>query len=109
MKSSGSSQPAGRDARLRLVGGLGRRLCSGSVAAGAGCGCWRAGAALDEVDVLAGGGAGEEHALQGGGAQDASVEVGEDGGEVGGAEAAAMALKLGAVARWRMVSMRWRP
>ena len=48
--------------------------------------CWRAGAAVDEVDVSAGGGAGEEHALQGLGAQDASVEVGEDGGQVGGAE-----------------------
>ena len=45
------------------------------------------GAALDEVDVSASGGAGAEHALQGVGPLDASVEVGEDGGRVGGAEA----------------------
>ena len=96
MKSSGSSQPAGRDAR-------GARLRVGGGAA-AGCGLRRlpgrvrfrrAGAALDEVDVVAGGGAGEQHALQGGGAQDASVEVGEDGGEVGGAEAGGDGVEVG--------------
>ena len=38
------------------------------------------------LDVAAGCGALEQEALQGSGAQDASVEVGEDGGEVGGAE-----------------------
>jgi hypothetical protein len=42
--------------------------------------------ALDDADVAAGGGAGEEHALQGSGAQDASVQVGKDRGEVRGAE-----------------------
>ena len=46
------------------------------------------GAAHDDVDVLAGGGAGEEQALQCRGAQDAAIEVGDDGGEVVGAEAA---------------------
>ena len=45
-----------------------------------------AGATHDEVDVFAGGGAREEHALERRGAQEASVQVGEDGGEVGGAE-----------------------
>ncbi len=40
------------------------------------------GAALDEVDVFAGGGAGEQDALQGDGAQDASVQMGEDGGRL---------------------------
>ena len=53
------------------------------------CGRWfvGAGAAGHDFDVSAGFGAREEHVLQRGGAQDASVEVGEDGGEVGGAEA----------------------
>jgi hypothetical protein len=41
---------------------------------------------LDEIDVATGGGAGEEDALERGGAEDAAVEVGEDGGEVAGAE-----------------------
>ena len=56
-------------------------------------GCWGglglrgAGAGLDEGDVFAGGGAGEEDAFQGDGTQDASVQVGEDRGNVGGAEA----------------------
>lgn len=66
-----------------MVGGRGRGL---GVRWG-GLGFRRAGGALDEVDVLASGGAGEEHALQRGGTQDASVQVGEDGGEVGSAEA----------------------
>ena len=44
------------------------------------------GAAGHHVDVAAGCGALEQEALQGGGAQEASVEVGDDGGEVGGAE-----------------------
>jgi hypothetical protein len=56
---------------------------------------WRAGAALDEVDVSAGGGAGDEHALQGRGAQDASVEVGEDRRDVGGAEAGGDGVEVG--------------
>ena len=42
---------------------------------------------VDDVDVAAGCGAREQEALQRGGTQDAAVEVGEDGGEVGGAEA----------------------
>ena len=46
-----------------------------------------AGAADHDVDVAAGCGAREQEALQRGGTQDAAVEVGEDGGEVGGAEA----------------------
>jgi hypothetical protein len=50
---------------------------------------------VDEVDVSAGGGAGEEHALQGLGAQDASVEVGEDCREVGGAEAGGDGVEVG--------------
>ena len=74
-----------------------------------GLGLWRAGAAVGELDVLAGGGAGEQDALQGGGAQEASVEVGEDGRDVGGAEAGGDGVEVGAVARSRMVSMRWRP
>ena len=44
------------------------------------------GVALDEGDVAAGGGAGEEDTLQCKAAEDAAVEVGEDGGDVGGAE-----------------------
>ena len=40
-----------------------------------------------DVDVTAGCGAREQEALQGGGTQDAAVEVGENGGEIGGAEA----------------------
>ena len=60
-----------------------------------GLGFWRAGAAVDEVDVAAGGGAGEQHALQGGGAQEAAVQVGEDGGEVGGAEACGDGVEVG--------------
>ena len=55
----------------------------------------RAGAALDEVDVAAGGGAGEEDAFEGRGAQEASVQVGEDGGEVGGAEAGGDGVEVG--------------
>jgi hypothetical protein len=55
--------------------------------------CWRgrwfvgAGAAGHHGDVAAGFGAREQIALQRGGTQDAAVEVGHDGGEVGGAEA----------------------
>ena len=52
-----------------------------------GLGFLGAGAADDDVDVAAGCGAREQEALQRGGTQDAAVEVGEDGGEVGGAEA----------------------
>ncbi len=47
---------------------------------GAGAGGWQA-------DVSAGCGAREQEALQRGGTQEAAVQVGEDGGEVGGAEA----------------------
>ena len=43
-------------------------------------------AGLDDVDVLAGGGAGEQDPFQGDGAKNAAVQVGEDGREVGGAE-----------------------
>ena len=39
------------------------------------------------LDVSAGFGAREEQVLQRGGTQDASIEVGDDGREVGGAEA----------------------
>ena len=46
-----------------------------------------AGAAVHHFDVSAGCGSRAQHVLQRGGTQDASVEVGEDGGEVGGAEA----------------------
>jgi hypothetical protein len=53
------------------------------------------GAALDEVDVLAGGGAGKQHAFEGGGAQEASVEVGDDGGEVGGTETGGDGVEVG--------------
>ena len=42
---------------------------------------------VTHADVSAGCGAREQEALQRGGTQDAAVEVGEDGGEVGGAEA----------------------
>ena len=55
-------------------------------------GCWRglwflrARAAGHDADVSAGCGAREQEALQRFGTQDASVEVGEDGREVGGAE-----------------------
>ncbi len=42
---------------------------------------------LDEADVAAGGGAREQHALQRGGALETTVQVGENGGEVGRAEA----------------------
>ena len=55
--------------------------------AGAGWCFLCAGAADHDVDVAAGCGAREQEALQRGGTQDAAVEVGEDGGEVGGAEA----------------------
>ena len=55
----------------------------------------RGGAGFDEVDVVAGGGAGEQDALQRGGAQEAAVEVGEDGGEVGGAEAGGDGVEVG--------------
>jgi hypothetical protein len=44
-------------------------------------------AAGHDADVLAGCGAREQEALQRGGTQDAAVEVGQDGGEIGGAEA----------------------
>ena len=97
MKSSGSSQPVGRDgrgARLRAGGGA-EADCSGWVAVAVGLGLWRAGAAVGELDVLAGGGAGEQDALQGGGAQEASVEVGEDGRDVGGAEACGDGVEVG--------------
>jgi hypothetical protein len=44
------------------------------------------GVALNDGDILTGGGAGEEDTLQRDAAQDASVQVGVNGGEVGGAE-----------------------
>ena len=44
------------------------------------------GAARDEVDVLSGGGTGEEDALERHASQDAPVQMGADGGEVGCAE-----------------------
>jgi hypothetical protein len=44
------------------------------------------GVALDELDVAAGGGASEKDTLQCKAAQDTAVEMGDDGGEVGGAE-----------------------
>jgi hypothetical protein len=51
--------------------------------------------ALDEVDVLASGGAGQQDALQCGGAKDAPVQVGDDGGEVGGPEAGGEGAEVG--------------
>jgi hypothetical protein len=53
------------------------------------CGLYlgRGNAGCGEFDVGAGGGAGEQHAFQSGGAQEAAVQVGEDGGDFGGAEA----------------------
>ena len=71
--------------------GWGRVLAS---SAGVGC-VRRGGAAFDELDVVAGGGAGEQDALERGGAEDAAVEVGEDGGEVGGAEAGGDGVEVG--------------
>src|SRR5579871_2750060 len=55
-----------------------------------GGGGWRAVAGVAhgrEGEVAAGGGAREQHALEGEGPQEAAVEVGEDGVEIGGAEA----------------------
>ena len=96
MKSSGSFQPAGRDARkVGLRAGGGRRLVADFGACRGGFGFRRAGAALDDVDVLAGGGAGEQDTLERDAAQDASVEVGEDGGEVGCAEAGGDGVEVG--------------
>ena len=88
MKSSGSSEPVRRDGRgaaLRLRDGS----AGGSDWGGRWCGrCFgRAGARGRDVDVWAGCSAREEHTLQRSGTQDATVQVGEDGGEVGGAEA----------------------
>ena len=51
--------------------------------------------ALDVVDVAAGGGAGEQDALKRRGAEDAAVQVGEDGGDVGGAEAGGDGVEVG--------------
>ena len=87
MKSSGSFQPAGRDGRASACGlaGAWRAVRAGRLLARAVVA--RAVRRIDDVDVAAGGGAGEQEALQRGGAQDAAVEVGEDGGEIGGAEA----------------------
>jgi hypothetical protein len=45
-----------------------------------------AGVAAHGLDVAAGCGAREEDTLEGGGAEEAALEVGHDGGEVGGAE-----------------------
>ena len=107
MKSSGSSLAAGRDGADAGSGGVRGGLPGLSLGRTEILAC---GGGVDEIDVSAGGAAGEEDAFQCGGAQDASVQVGEDDGEVGGAEIqAAMALKLGAVVRWRTVSIRWRP
>jgi hypothetical protein len=50
---------------------------------------------IDEVEVAAGGGAGEQHTFQRGGAQQAAVQVGEDGGEVGGAETRGDGVEVG--------------
>ena len=69
-------------------------LCGGNVGRG-GFGCSAAGAARDEGDVLAGGGAGEEDTLQRDAAQDAAVEVGDDGGEAGGAEVGSDGVEAG--------------
>jgi hypothetical protein len=63
--------------------------------------CWlglrfrRAGAALDELDIAAGGGSGEEDAFESEGAQHAPVQVGEDGGETGCAEAGGDGIEAG--------------
>src|SRR6185312_16469918 len=87
MKTSRSPQPGVATGVALLCAWLLARL---AVRVG---GCWRerwfvgAGATGHDVDVSAGCGAREQEALQRGGTQDAAVEVGEDGGEVGGAEA----------------------
>ena len=96
MKSSGSFQPAGRvrGAGARMADGVRRRAARVRRLPGR-AGVGGAGAGLDEVDVAAGGGAGEQDALQRGGAQDAAVQVGEDGGEVGGAEARGDGVEVG--------------
>ena len=85
MKSSGLSLAGGvADAR-----GAGLEL--GWLPGPGSCrrGLWFIGAiaAGHDSDVSAGLGSFEEYVLQRGGAQDASIEVGEDGGEIGGAEA----------------------
>jgi hypothetical protein len=88
--------------RIVPAGGAGGSCCafawrwSGLPRCGWG-GLWfrRGDVALDEVDVLAFGGAGEEDALQCGGAQDAAVQMGEDGGEVGCAEAGGDCIEVG--------------
>jgi hypothetical protein len=53
------------------------------------------GVALDDVDVAAGGGAGEEQALECRGTQEASVQVGDDRREVAGAEARGNGVEIG--------------
>ena len=89
MKSSGSSLSAGRDgsgAGLRVAGGVAD--CSASVSAGAGCGVGvRArGSTRSKSRPVAPRASRKQEALQCDGAQDAAVQVGEDGGDVGGAE-----------------------
>ena len=89
MKGSGFV-PAGEAGEACCALGRAGEGLGGLLGLGAGLGrllLRRGGAALDEFDVFACGGAGEEDTLQDRGAQHASVEVGEDGGEVGGAEA----------------------
>ena len=93
MKSSGSSQPAGREGVVRACGWWGRVAPVGVGRGGLVLG--RVDTAFDEVDVAAGGGAGEQDAFEGEGAQDAPVEVGDDGGEVVGAEAGGDGVEVG--------------
>jgi len=84
MKGSGSRQPKGSERRFGAAGWS------------VGCSVWgEAGAGGGSAVRVRGGGmlmsrpvaARAQHALQRGGTQDAAVQVGEDGGEVGGAEA----------------------
>ena len=60
-----------------------------------GRGRWRGTAAFDDVNVAAGCGAREQHALQRRGTQQAAVQMGEDGGEIGGAEARRDGVEVG--------------
>ena len=79
---------------VRFVAESGRRAARVRRLLGrAGVLAWARG--FGDVDVLASGGAGEQQALQRRGAQDASVEVGEDGGELGGAEARRDGVEIG--------------
>jgi hypothetical protein len=51
----------------------------------------------------------EQDAFEGDGAEDAAVQMGEDGGEVGCAEAGCDGVETGTAARWRTVPIRCRP